>query len=460
MIAAFRKKTIAPALPQQQQEPLPLSVPVVVEEPKSAPSLVDLKVRIHQRLIDELNLSIVERMQRAEIEPQVGPIIRELLKAEREFRFSDEERKHFISEVLDELLGFGPLEPLLKDATVTDIIVNTHEQVCVERGGKVSVTGVHFKDSDHLMRIITKMVAAVGRRVDEGAPIVDARLADGSRINAVVPPIAVDGALLSIRKFSKVPFDLDRLVAIGSFTSEMKFVFEGMVRGRLNLLISGGTGSGKTTLLNAMSGSINHRETIVTIEDAAELQMQQPMVRRMETRPPNIEGRGEVTQRDLVKAALRMRPDRIILGEVRASEAFDMLQAMNTGHEGSMSTIHANSPRDALSRLEQMIGMAGLDMAPRTIRSQIASAIHVVIQLTRGSDGKRRIVSVQEVTGMEGEVIATNEIFRFHRVSTDEDGSVRGQFESTGIRPKFTENLASLGVEFPTEMFGVNRRLE
>jgi pilus assembly protein CpaF len=459
MIGAFRRNIAAPAVAPVKQEPLAPALPVLIEETKTAPSFIELKVRIHQRLIDELNLPLVERMQRPELEPQIGPIIRDLLKGETEFRFNDQERKQFISEVLDELLGYGPLEPLLKDATVNDIIVNTHDQVCVERGGKVEITGVHFKDSDHLLRIITKMVALVGRRVDEGAPIVDARLADGSRINAVIPPIAVDGPLLAIRKFSKVPFDLDRLVASGSFTNEMKVMFDAMVRGKLNVLISGGTGSGKTTLLNAMSGSINHRETIVTIEDAAELQLQQPMVRRMETRPSNIEGRGEVTQRELVKAALRMRPDRIILGEVRAGEAFDMLQAMNTGHEGSMSTIHANSPRDALSRLEQMIGMAGFDMAPRTIRSQIASAIHAVIQLTRGSDGKRRVISVQEVTGMEGDVIATNEIFRFHRVSTDEEGLVKGQYEATGVRPKFAENLISLGVEFPAEMFTASRRL-
>jgi pilus assembly protein CpaF len=460
MIGAFRKKAVDPVVTAAKQEPLAPAIPVLIEETKTAPSLIDLKVRIHQRLIDELNLPLVERMQRPELEPQIGPIIRDLLKGETEFTFNDQERKQFVSEVLDELLGYGPLEPLLKDPTVNDIIVNTHEQVCVERGGKVEITSVHFKDSDHLLRIITKMVAQVGRRVDEGAPIVDARLADGSRINAVVPPIAVDGPLLAIRKFSKVPFDLDRLVAYGSFTNEMKFMFDAMVRGKLNVLISGGTGSGKTTLLNAMSGSINHRETIVTIEDAAELQLQQPMVRRMETRPSNIEGRGEITQRELVKAALRMRPDRIILGEVRAGEAFDMLQAMNTGHEGSMSTIHANSPRDALSRLEQMIGMAGFEMAPRTVRSQIASAIHTVIQLTRGSDGKRRVISVQEVTGMEGDVIAMNEIFRFHRVSTDEEGGVKGQFEATGVRPKFAENLISLGVEFPAEMFTASRRLE
>jgi pilus assembly protein CpaF len=421
---------------------------------------IDLKVRLHQQLIDDLNLPVVERMKREELEREVGGLIREMLKRETSFNLSEPDRKQLISDVLDELLGFGALGPLLKDPTVNDIIVNTFDQVCVERGGKIEITSVHFKDDAHLLRIINKMVTAVGRRIDEGQPIVDARLDDGSRLNAVIPPVAVDGPLLAIRKFAKIPYDLDRLVAAGSITPQIRLMLDAMVRGKLNILISGGTGSGKTTLLNAMSGSINHRETIVTIEDAAELQLQQPMVRRMETRPNNIEGRGEVTQRDLVKAALRMRPDRIILGEVRAGEAFDMLQAMNTGHEGSMSTVHANAPRDALARLEQMIGMAGFEMAPRTVRQQIASAIHVVIQLTRGSDGKRRVVSLVEVTGMEGDVISTNEIFRFHRTATDEDGVVHGYFEATGIRPKFAEELASLNVTFAEDMFAQRRRLE
>ena len=414
---------------------------------------------MHQQLIDILDLPVIERTPREQLEREVGGIVRELLRRETAFSLTDQERKVLVADVLDELLGFGALEPLLKDVTVNDIIVNTYNQVCVERAGKIEVTGVHFKDDAHLLRIINKMVAEVGRRIDEGQPIVDARLRDGSRLNAIIPPIAVDGPLLAIRKFSKVPFNLERLVATGSITSEMMTVLDAMVRGKLSMLISGGTGSGKTTLLNALSGSIHHRETIVTIEDAAELQLQQPMVRRMETRSNNVEGRGEITQRELVKAALRMRPDRIILGEVRAGEAFDMLQAMNTGHEGSMSTIHANSPRDALSRLEQMVGMAGFEMSSRTVRQQIASAIHVVLQLTRGSDGTRRVVSVQEVTGMEGEVISMNEIFRFQRTSTDEDGKIHGHFEATGIRPKFTEELASLNLNFSSDLFATNRRL-
>jgi pilus assembly protein CpaF len=449
-----RKTNSVTIAANEDTDPQPLSVV------KSEPSFVDLKVRLHQQLIDILDLPIVERTPRAQLESEVGGMIRDMLKRETAFNLTEPGRRQLVADVLDELLGFGALEPLLKDGTVNDIIVNTHRQVCVERAGKIEVTAVHFKDDAHLLRIINKMVAEVGRRIDEGQPIVDARLRDGSRLNAVVQPIAVDGPLLSIRKFSKVPFDLERLVATGTITPEIMMVLDAMVRGRLNVLISGGTGSGKTTLLNAMSGRINHGEMIVTIEDAAELQLQQPMVRRMETRPSNVEGRGEVTQRELVKAALRMRPDRIILGEVRAGEAFDMLQAMNTGHEGSMSTVHANSPRDALSRLEQMIGMAGFDMSPRTVRQQIASAIHVVLQLTRASDGKRRVVSVQEVTGMEGEVISMNEIFRFNRTATGDDGAVNGYFEATGIRPKFAEALASLNVTFPLDMFAVNRRLE
>ncbi len=446
--------TVAAVTAADDAEVPPLSVIT------SEPSFISLKVRLHQQLIDILDLPVVERTPHEQLEREVGGIIRDLLKRETAFNLSEQGRKQLIADVLDELLGFGALEPLLKDHTVNDIIVNTYDQVCVERGGKIEITDIHFEDNAHLLRIINKMVAAVGRRIDEGQPIIDARLADGSRINAVIPPIAVDGPLLSIRKFAKVPFDLNRLVTSGSITPEIMMVLDVMVRGKLSILISGGTGSGKTTLLNAMSGSIGHRETIVTIEDAAELQLQQPMVRRMETRPNNIEGKGEINQRDLVKSALRMRPDRIILGEVRAGEAFDMLQAMNTGHEGSMSTIHANSARDSLSRLEQMIGMAGFEMSPRTIRQQIASAIHVVLQLTRGSDGKRRVVSVQEVTGMEGEVISMNEIFRFRRTSTNEDGTIHGFFEATGIRPKFAEALASLNVTFPMDMFSPHRRLE
>ncbi|HLY90066.1 MAG TPA: CpaF family protein [Acetobacteraceae bacterium] len=426
---------------------LPMSDPVLADD-----RFITLKVNLHQRLIDVIDLSVIEKMPRELFESEIGDIIRDMLAKETTL-LNDRERKQLVADILDELLGLGPLEPLLKDASISDIIVNTHRQVFVERNGQIDMTSVRFKDEDHLVRIINKIVAAVGRRIDESQPIVDARLADGSRVNAVIPPASVDGALLSIRKFAKLPYDLPRLVGAGTISPHIEKVLEVIVRGRLNVLISGGTGAGKTTMLNAMSSAIGHRESLVTIEDAAELQLQQPMVRRLETRPENIEGKGEITQRDLVKTALRMRPDRIIIGEVRGAEALDMLQAMNTGHVGSMSTIHANTPRDALSRLEQMISMAGFELAPHSIRSQIASAIDIVIQLARGPDGKRRVISLQEVEGMDGEVVTTNEIFRFRRTATDENGIVHGQFESTGIRPRFANDVASLGLVLAEELF-------
>ncbi|HTH15564.1 MAG TPA: CpaF family protein [Magnetospirillum sp.] len=455
---SFLGKTRRPApVPEIEESP---AEPGAAPDPSSPSSdeerFLDLKMRLHQQLIDEINLSVIERMPRAQFDQEIGELVGDMLRRD-ETALSEEQRRILIVDIIDELLGLGPLEPLLKDPTVSDIIVNTSRQVSVERGGKIEITPVRFKDEGHLLRIINKIVSTVGRRIDESQPITDARLPDGSRVNAVIPPVAVDGSLLAIRKFAKIPFDLARLVACDAITPEVRQVLEAIVRGRLNVLISGGTGSGKTTLLNAMSGCVGHGETVVTIEDAAELQLQQPLVRRMETRPANAEGRGEITQRDLVRAALRMRPDRIIVGEVRGGEAIDMLQAMNTGHEGSMSTIHANTPRDALSRLEQMIGMGGVEMAPRTIRSQIASAIHVVVQLTRGSDGKRRLVSLQEITGMEGDVISTNEIFRFRRVSTDENGTIRGVFEATGIRPAFAESLASQNLALPSDIFAPHR---
>jgi pilus assembly protein CpaF len=451
MLSRFAKKTAIVPVESDSTELVPL---MVVDD-----HILALKVRLHQRLIDEINLPIIEKMPRDQFEKEVGDIIREMLGKETSL-LNERERKQFVADILDELLGLGPLEPLLKDTSIADIIVNTYKQVCVERAGKIEITPVRFKDEAHLLRIMNKIVAAVGRRIDESQPIVDARLLDGSRVNAVIPPAAVDGGLLSIRKFSKIPFDFPRLVARGSVTNEMASTLHAMVRGKLNVLISGGTGSGKTTMLNAMSASIGHSETVITIEDAAELQMQQPMVRRLETRPANTEGKGEITQRNLVKAALRMRPDRIILGEVRGDEALDMLQAMNTGHEGSMSTIHANSPRDALARVEQMVGMAGFEMSPRSVRSQIASAIHVVIQLSRGSDGNRRMVSLQEVTGLDGDLITTNEIFHFHRVSTDESGVIHGQYETTGIRPKFADDLGTQGFHFDEDFFAPNRKLQ
>jgi pilus assembly protein CpaF len=352
----------------------------------------DLKVELHQRLLGLINLSALDNMSHEQIEEEVGDIVLEELDKQRH-ALNHAERRRLVDDVLDELLGLGPLEPLLKDSTITDILVNGHNSVFVERYGVLEPSPVRFKDEKHLIRIIQKIVSAVGRRVDESAPMVDARLADGSRVNAVVPPLALDGALLSIRKFAKVPIGLSRLIEIGSIPAQVAEVLKAIVAARLNVLISGGTGSGKTTLLNAMSAFIDNRERIVTIEDSAELQLQQSHVARLETRPANIEGKGEVLQRDLVKNSLRMRPDRIILGEVRAGEAFDMLQAMNTGHDGSMTTVHANTPRDALSRVEQMIGMSGVDIPARSARAQIASAIHVVVQVARLSDGRRKIVS-------------------------------------------------------------------
>ena len=422
-------------------------------------SFLELKVRLHRRLLDVLKLALIESVPYEQFAAETSEIVAELLTTETT-PLNDRERRQITKDILDELLGLGPLEPLLKDPTIADILVNTYEMVFVERRGRLELSPVRFKDNDHLLRIINKMVTAVGRRIDEAQPVVDARLADGSRINAVIQPVAVDGPLLSIRKFAKIPFDLAKLVEVGTLTSEIGHFLEAMVRGRISVLISGGTGTGKTTLLNAMSKAIDHRERIVTIEDAAELQLQQPHVARMETRPPNTEGKGEITQRDLVKNALRMRPDRIILGEVRSGEAFDMLQAMNTGHEGSLSTIHANTPRDAVSRLEQMIGMAGLEMSPRTIRSQIASAVNVVIQIGRWIDGRRRITSIQEITGMEGDVVSMHEIFHYHRISTSAEGEIHGHFLATGIRPKFASELETLGITFHPNFFDPKRRLE
>src|SRR5438309_203280 len=419
----------------------------------------DLKVELHQRLINLINLQALEQMSRDQIEAEVGDIIREEL-AKQNHALNTAERKQLVGDVLDELLGLGPLEPLLKDPTITDILVNGHAQVFVERYGVLEPSPVRFKDERHLLRIIQKIVSAVGRRIDESSPMVDARLGDGSRVNAVVPPLALDGSLLSIRKFARVPIGMDRLIEIGSVPAPVAEILRAIVGSRLNVLISGGTGSGKTTLLNAMSAFIDSRERIVTIEDSAELQLQQEHVVRLETRPPNIEGKGEVTQRDLVKNALRMRPDRIILGEVRAGEAFDMLQAMNTGHDGSMTTVHANSSRDALSRVEQMIGMSGIDVPARSARAQIGSAIHVVVQVARLSDGRRKILSLSELTGMEGDVITMQEIFRYRQTGLSADRVVQGRFEATGIRPRFLDHAMSHGVSLSPDLFRPDAKFE
>ncbi len=419
----------------------------------------ELKMTLHQRLLDMINLSVIDRMEPEEFRREIGEMVRELLLEENR-PLNLTERSQLVDDILDELLGLGPLEPLLKDGSITDILVNCYDNVFVERAGRLEKTPVQFKDNRHLLRIIDKIVSAVGRRVDESSPMVDARLPDGSRVNAIIQPLAVDGPLLSIRKFAKDPIVLDKLVEMGSLPEAFAELLRGIVACRRNVLISGGTGTGKTTMLNAMSAYIDGRERIVTIEDAAELQLQQEHVARLETRPPNIEGKGEITQRELLKNALRMRPDRIIVGEVRGGEAFDMLQAMNTGHEGSMTTVHANSCRDSLTRLEQMIGMAGFEMPMKSMRGQIASALHVVLQLERMSDGKRRLISLNELTGMEGDIVTMHEIFRFQRHSTDADGMIRGDFVATGIRPQFMKEFEARGIEISADMFEPNRPLE
>jgi len=417
-----------------------------------------LKTAIHRKLLDRINLSLLDKLSRAQIEEEVGDIVLALL-IEEDAALNARERERLVGEVLDELLGLGPLEPLLADESITDILVNGHKDVFVERRGLLEKVSTRFQDERHLLRIIQKIVSAVGRRVDESSPFVDARLADGSRVNAIIAPLAIDGSLLSIRKFAKKRIGMDRLIELGSIPEPVAHVMAAIVQSRRNVLISGGTGSGKTTLLNALTAYIDERERVVTIEDSAELQLQQEHVARLETRPPNIEGRGEVTQRDLVKNALRMRPDRIIVGEVRAGEAFDMLQAMNTGHDGSMTTVHANTPRDALSRLEQMIGMSGIEISPTSARAQIASAINIVIQIGRQADGRRRLLSLSEVTGMEGPTITMQEIFRFKMTGRGENGEVLGYFEATGIRPKFLQDAADHGIELPAELFRPSVRI-
>ena len=437
-------------------DPTPANEPVRALQPQ-IDGATALKVRLHRRLLDVLNLAVLDRTPRETLRLEIRGAVVQLLADEKRL-LTPHQTDQLISDLLDEILGLGPLEPLLKDDTVSDILINTHDAVFVERAGRLEPTDVKFQDARHLLRIINKIVAAVGRRVDESSPMVDARLPDGSRVNAIIPPLAVDGPLVSIRKFARIPIGMARLIELGSITAEMARVLEAIVQARRNVLISGGTGSGKTTLLNALSAYINHRERIITIEDSAELQLQQPHVGRLETRPPNIESKGEVAQRELVKNALRMRPDRIIVGEVRAGEAFDMLQAMNTGHDGSMTTVHANTPRDALTRVEQMIGMAGLEIAPRSVRQQIASALNVVIQAERMDDGRRRIVSIAEIVGMEGDVVTMQEIYRFRRTGRAPDGTVLGEFETTGVRPKFMEELIARGIELPPSMFAPHRK--
>src|SRR5262245_5908533 len=422
----------------------PPPLPAPAKNPLQRPELIDAKIRLHRKLIDELNLSQIEKLSRPELREQVHKLVSEYVLAER-IPLNQGELSDFVGEVMDELTGLGPIEPFLKDPTVTDILINTHEKVFIERFGQLETADVRFKDEAHVLRIVNKIVGAVGRRVDESQPMVDARLLDGSRINVAIRPVAVDGPLVSIRKFGTRQLDMESLISVGTLSAAIAQVLSEAVHARLSILISGGTGTGKTTFLNALSRSISHKERLITIEEAAELQLQQPHVGRLETRPPSIEGRGEIRQRELVKNALRMRPDRIIVGEVRGEEAFDMLQAMTTGHEGSMTTIHANSARDALLRLEQMVGMAGFSMTEASIRAHIASAIKLIVQLQRFPDGKRRLISISEVTGMDAGIIQMQELFRFVRTPSRNNDVVGGEFRATGLRPTFLDALMRNG---------------
>jgi pilus assembly protein CpaF len=411
-----------------------------------------LKERLHRQVIDSLDLTIIAKLDAAQLKGELSKLVTELLESES-VPLSMKEREELISDIQHEVMGLGPLEPLVQDQTVNDILVNRCDQIYVERAGKLELTDIKFRDESHLRKIIEKIVSAVGRRIDESSPMVDARLLDGSRVNAIIPPLALDGSSLSIRKFSKDKLQITDLVEKRSLTPEIAELLRGIVEARLNILISGGTGTGKTTILNILSSFIPTDERIVTIEDSAELQLRQDHVVRLETRPPNVEGRGEVSQRELVKNCLRMRPDRIVMGEVRSGECLDMLQAMNTGHDGSLTTIHANTPRDCLTRVETLVAMAGLNLATKALRHYISSAIDVVLQMTRLSDGSRKITSLSEIVGMEGETITLQEIFLFKQTGLDEQRKVHGIFKASGIRPKFVERFKALGIACDADIF-------
>ena len=412
----------------------------------------DVKSRLHRMLINRMDLTKLATLTPEQVNAEVSRLAESVL-AQEAMPLSSSDRDRLVDEVQHELFGLGPLEPLLKDSSISDILVNSHGTIYIERRGKLELTNVAFKDDEHLMRVIERIVSSVGRRIDESSPMVDARLKDGSRVNAIIPPLSIDGPVLSIRRFGTEPLRMNALVENQALTKDIADMLEMCVNARLNVLISGGTGAGKTTLLNALSAYISEEQRIVTIEDSAELQLQQPHVVRLETRPPNIEGRGEVTQRDLVRNALRMRPDRIVIGEVRGGEAIDMLQAMNTGHDGSLTTIHANTPRDALARLETMIQMTGMRLSERAMRQQVASAVDMVLQVARLSDGSRRVTSISEITGMEGDTITMQEIFLYERTGVGPQGQVIGRFRATGIRPRFAEKLKSCGMQLPRIFF-------
>jgi pilus assembly protein CpaF len=415
-----------------------------------------IKSKIHKKILGLVDLRTMESMSPEQLRSELK-LLTERLLDDDSIAINESERRTVVQSIQNEMLGLGPIEPLLADTTVSDILVNGPNRVYVERRGRLEAADVKFDSDAHLLRIIDKIVSRIGRRVDELSPMVDARLPDGSRVNAIIPPLALDGPVLSIRRFSVVPYGMEDLVKFGTLTPEMAELIYGLVKAKVNLLVSGGTGSGKTTLLNVISGAIPPNERIITIEDAAELQLQQPHVVRLESRPQNIEGKGEVTQRALLRNSLRMRPDRIILGEIRGAEVLDMLQAMNTGHEGSMTTIHANTPRDALTRLEHMMSMAGMQVSPRTMRQQISAALSVVIQISRLSDGKRKITSLQEITGVEGDIESMQEIFKFDQTGVDATGAVQGRFLATGIRPKFEQRLRTRGVNLREDLYDPTR---
>jgi len=420
----------------------------------------ELKTKIHGRLVESMDLTLLDSVEESKLRQEIKKLVERMLAEGNGVPLNFNEREMLVREIQDEVLGLGPLEALMQDPSVSDILVNTYHQIYVEKLGKLELTEVRFKDDGHLRRIIEKIVSAVGRRIDESCPMVDARLADGSRVNAIIPPLAIDGPILSIRRFAKDPLELEDLLTLKTLTPQIGELLKGIVKARLNILISGGTGSGKTTLLNVLSRFIPDTERIVTIEDSAELQLKQEHVVRLETRPSNIEGKGEVTQRDLVRNSLRMRPDRIIVGEVRGAEVLDMLQAMNTGHDGSLSTIHANSPRDALMRLETLVAMSGLQFPSGSVRRYISSALNVIIQVARLFDGSRKIISFQELTGMEGDIITLQEIFSFEQTGIDPKGTVWGRFRATGIRPRFVENFKAHGIPVPMDLFNPDKVFE
>jgi pilus assembly protein CpaF len=421
----------------------------------------ELKTAIQNKLLDVIDLKLLDTIEKGHLKQEIRRLAERVLSEEKStVPLNFQERETLLKDVEDEVMGLGPLEPFMRDPTVSDILVNTYRQIYVERYGKLEKTEARFKDDAHLRRIIEKIVSAVGRRIDESSPMVDARLADGSRVNAIIKPLAIDGSMLSIRRFAVDPLELEDLIGLRTLTPELGSLFKGIVRARLNVMISGGTGSGKTTLLNVLSRFIPADERIITIEDSAELQLKQEHVVRLETRPPNIEGRGEITARDLVRNSLRMRPDRIIVGEVRSKEAVDMLQAMNTGHDGSLTTIHANAPRDALIRLETIVSMAGLNIPNEAVRKYISSAIHVLIQQARMADGTRKVVSVHEITGMEGDVVTMQEIFAFKQTGIDSKGMVKGRFVAGGIMPRFIEKFKVMNIPVPYELFDENNVME